>query len=120
MLRLTAALAKATDHDTKAHLEGAKDQIAKILDPKFLPPAPAAAAAADAAERRKLVIAGSMRCQAPAGHRGRLARWSPHDYFGFVPQPVAEQLRSTVDPADTVTDFVAQFRFPAPPVTDTR
>jgi hypothetical protein len=42
---LTAAIAKAADHDTKAHLEGAKDQIAKILDPKFLPPAPAAAAA---------------------------------------------------------------------------
>jgi len=41
---LTAAIAKATDHDTKAHLEGAKDQVAKILDPKFLPPAPAAAA----------------------------------------------------------------------------
>lgn len=43
---ITAALPKATDHDTKAHLEGAKDQIAKILDPKFLPAAPAAAAAA--------------------------------------------------------------------------
>jgi hypothetical protein len=42
---LTAAIAKATDHDTKAHLEGARDQIAKILDPKFLPPPPAAAAA---------------------------------------------------------------------------
>lgn len=42
---ITAALPKATDHDTKAHLEGAKDQIAKILDPKFLPPAPSAAAA---------------------------------------------------------------------------
>jgi Met-zincin/Domain of unknown function (DUF5117)/Domain of unknown function (DUF5118) len=42
---LTTAIAKANDHDTKAHLEGAKDQIAKILDPKFLPPAPAAAAA---------------------------------------------------------------------------
>jgi len=41
---INAALAKATDHDTKAHLEGAKDQIAKILDPKFLQPAPAAAA----------------------------------------------------------------------------
>jgi hypothetical protein len=36
---ITAAIAKATDHDTKAHLEGAKDQIAKILDPKFLAPA---------------------------------------------------------------------------------
>ena len=40
---INAAIAKATDHDTRAHLEGAKDQIAKILDPKFLPPAPAAA-----------------------------------------------------------------------------
>jgi hypothetical protein len=43
---INAAIAKAADHDTKAHLEGAKDQIAKILDPKFLPPAPAVAAAA--------------------------------------------------------------------------
>ncbi len=41
---ITIALPKATDHDTKAHLEGARDQIAKILDPKFLPPAPVAAA----------------------------------------------------------------------------
>jgi hypothetical protein len=40
--QITAAIAKATDHDTKAHLEGAKDQIAKILDPKFLAPADAA------------------------------------------------------------------------------
>jgi hypothetical protein len=42
---LSAAIGKAADHDTKAHLEGARDQIAKILDPKFLPPAPAAATA---------------------------------------------------------------------------
>ena len=41
---ITAALSKATDHDTKAHLEGARDQIAKALDPKFLPPSPAPAA----------------------------------------------------------------------------
>jgi hypothetical protein len=40
---ISTAIGKATDHDTKAHLEGAKDQIAKILDPKFLPLAPAAA-----------------------------------------------------------------------------
>jgi hypothetical protein len=40
---ITAALAKTTDHETKAHLDAAKDEIAKILDPKFLPPAPAAA-----------------------------------------------------------------------------
>jgi hypothetical protein len=38
---MSTAIAKAADHDTKAHLEGAKDQIAKILDPKFLQPAPA-------------------------------------------------------------------------------
>jgi hypothetical protein len=41
---INAAIAKATDHDTKAHLEGAKDQIAKILDPKFLAPAATGAA----------------------------------------------------------------------------
>jgi hypothetical protein len=40
---LTAAIAKTTDHETKAHLEASKDEIAKILDP--LPKAPAAAAA---------------------------------------------------------------------------
>ncbi|MGA2594370.1 MAG: zinc-dependent metalloprotease [Bryobacteraceae bacterium] len=33
-----AALAKATDRTTRAHLEGARDQIAKILDPKFAAP----------------------------------------------------------------------------------
>jgi hypothetical protein len=40
---ITAALAKATDSETKAHLEASRDEIDKILDPKFLPPAPAAA-----------------------------------------------------------------------------
>jgi hypothetical protein len=39
---ITAALAKTTDHETKAHLEASRDEIAKILDPKFLPAAPAA------------------------------------------------------------------------------
>ncbi|HUI56851.1 MAG TPA: zinc-dependent metalloprotease [Bryobacteraceae bacterium] len=43
---ITAALPKATDSETRAHLEASKDEIAKILDPKFLPPAPAAATAA--------------------------------------------------------------------------
>jgi hypothetical protein len=38
-----AALAKATDRETKAHLEGARDQIAKILDPKFAAASGAAA-----------------------------------------------------------------------------
>jgi hypothetical protein len=42
---VNAAIAKAADHETKAHLEGVRDEIAKILDPKFLPPAPAAGAA---------------------------------------------------------------------------
>ena len=32
---ISAALARATDRQTRAHLEGARDQIAKILDPKF-------------------------------------------------------------------------------------
>ena len=40
------ALAKTTDHETRAHLEASKDEIAKILDPKFAPPTPAAGAAA--------------------------------------------------------------------------
>ncbi|HEY1756835.1 MAG TPA: zinc-dependent metalloprotease [Bryobacteraceae bacterium] len=41
---ITAALAKTTDHETKAHLEAAKDEIARILDP--LPAVRAAAAPA--------------------------------------------------------------------------
>jgi hypothetical protein len=32
------ALAKVADRETRAHLEGARDQIASILDPKFAPP----------------------------------------------------------------------------------
>ena len=35
---LGAAVAKARDRETKAHLEGARDQIARILDPKFAAP----------------------------------------------------------------------------------
>ena len=31
---ITAALAKTMDHETRAHLEAARDQIAKILDPE--------------------------------------------------------------------------------------
>ena len=34
---LATALAKTTDRETKAHLESARDQIARILDPKFAP-----------------------------------------------------------------------------------
>jgi hypothetical protein len=37
------ALLKTTDRATKAHLEDVRDQIAKILDPKFAAPAAAAA-----------------------------------------------------------------------------
>jgi hypothetical protein len=36
---VSGALAKASDRETRAHLEGTRDQIAKILDPKFAPPA---------------------------------------------------------------------------------
>jgi hypothetical protein len=38
---IAAALAKTADRESKAHLEGARDQIAKILDPKFAQPASA-------------------------------------------------------------------------------
>ncbi len=38
---IAAAMAKATDRTTKAHLGDSRDQIAKALDPKFAPPAPA-------------------------------------------------------------------------------
>jgi hypothetical protein len=34
-----AALPKTTDRATRFHLEDVRDQIAKILDPKFVPPA---------------------------------------------------------------------------------
>jgi len=38
---LGAASARPADRITKAHLADARDQIAKALDPKFIPPAPA-------------------------------------------------------------------------------
>ena len=34
---ITATLARTTDRTTRVHLEGARDQIARILDPKFNP-----------------------------------------------------------------------------------
>jgi len=34
------ALPRASDRETRAHLEDARDQVARALDPKFLPPAP--------------------------------------------------------------------------------
>jgi len=37
---VTKALARTTDRATRMHLDDVKDQIAKILDPKFSPPAP--------------------------------------------------------------------------------
>jgi hypothetical protein len=39
---LAAAMPRATDRQTRAHLADARDQIAKALDPKFAAPAPAA------------------------------------------------------------------------------
>jgi hypothetical protein len=39
---VTAALARASDRETRLHLEDIKDQIAKVLDPKIEPPANAA------------------------------------------------------------------------------
>jgi len=35
---IAVALAKAADKETRAHLEATRDQIAKMLDPKFAPP----------------------------------------------------------------------------------
>ncbi|MBI5283143.1 MAG: zinc-dependent metalloprotease [Candidatus Solibacter usitatus] len=40
---VTRAMAVVTDRASRAHLEDVKDQIARMLDPKFVPPAPAAA-----------------------------------------------------------------------------
>jgi hypothetical protein len=37
---VTRAMARATDRASRMHLEDVKDQIAKILDPKFAQPAP--------------------------------------------------------------------------------
>ncbi len=42
---ITASLARTSDVTTKAHLQAAKDEIARILDPKFAPPASAAGTA---------------------------------------------------------------------------
>jgi hypothetical protein len=39
---ITLSLPRATDRATQLHLQDARDQIAKALDPKFAPPAPAA------------------------------------------------------------------------------
>ena len=38
---ITSALARTSDVETKAHLQASKDKIARILDPKFAPPAAA-------------------------------------------------------------------------------
>jgi hypothetical protein len=43
---IVAALPKVTDRATRLHLDDVRDQIAKALDPKVVPPAPAAPAAA--------------------------------------------------------------------------
>jgi uncharacterized protein DUF4953/uncharacterized protein DUF5117/uncharacterized protein DUF5118 len=42
---IARALARASDRETRLHLEDARDEIARALDPKFLVPAPAAATA---------------------------------------------------------------------------
>ncbi|HEY7387615.1 MAG TPA: zinc-dependent metalloprotease, partial [Bryobacteraceae bacterium] len=42
---ITAALGKAADRETRAHLEAARDQIARILDPRFAPQNAAATSA---------------------------------------------------------------------------
>jgi len=43
---INSAISRSADRETRLHLEDMKDQIARVLDPKFAPPAPAAAGAA--------------------------------------------------------------------------
>jgi hypothetical protein len=54
------ALPLASDRATRAHIEDVRDQIAKILDPKFAPPARPATAAA--AVRRAIEDPDSLEC----------------------------------------------------------
>jgi hypothetical protein len=64
--QIATALPGTADRATRLHLEDARDQIAKALDPKFLPAAPAAAGAAArpglADELESWPVAGSMSC----------------------------------------------------------
>jgi hypothetical protein len=64
--RIAAALPGIADRATRLHIEDARDQIAKALDPKFQPAAPAAAGAAArpglADELESWPVAGSMSC----------------------------------------------------------
>ncbi len=68
---IAAALVKTADRETKAHLEGARDQIAKILDPKL---APAGGNAGGA-----LIILGHS-----AIHSAELARSAGHLLAGIT------------------------------------
>jgi hypothetical protein len=64
--QIAAALPGTADRATRLHLEDARDQIAKALDPKFQPAAPAAAGAAVRPgltdELESWPVAGSMSC----------------------------------------------------------
>jgi hypothetical protein len=64
--QIAAALSRTADRATRLHLEDARDQIAKALDPKFQPAAPAAAGAAArpglADELESWPLAGQMSC----------------------------------------------------------
>jgi hypothetical protein len=63
--RIAAVLPGTADRATRLHIEDAGDQIAKALDPKFQPAAPAAGAAARpglADELESWPVAGSMSC----------------------------------------------------------
>jgi len=64
--QIAAALPGTADRATRLHLEDARDQIAKALDPKFQPAAPAAAGAAArpalADDLESWPLAGQMSC----------------------------------------------------------
>jgi hypothetical protein len=55
---IAAAVPRATDRVTRLHLEDVRDQITKILDPKFAAPAPAGAAGAV----RRALDEGAVSC----------------------------------------------------------
>jgi hypothetical protein len=76
---ITAALAKAADKETRAHLEGARDQIAKILDPKFVqPPAPARTTDLPRVSRRTIPFRRSRIRWRSAGRNTSSGRKSIH------------------------------------------
>ena len=60
-LAAQGAIARAADAMTRTHLRDVRDQIAKILDPQFAPPAAAAPATRSADAGRSGRVLGGLR-----------------------------------------------------------